>query len=70
MFTRSLIETPDMDAQHRLLTEVAGLVDEGLVRTTLGAHFGTITAVNLRRAHEALESGRSVGKVVLEGFND
>ena len=68
MFTRSLFETPDMEAQHRLLTEVAALVDEGLVRTTLGAHFGTITAENLRRAHGALESGRSVGKVVLEGW--
>ena len=68
MFTRSLFETPDMEAQHRLLSEVAALVDEGLVRTTLGAHFGAISAENLRRAHAALESGRSVGKVVLEGW--
>lgn len=68
MFTRSMFETPDMAEQHRILTEVAGLVDEGLVRTTLGAHFGAITAENLRRAHLALESGRSIGKVVLEGW--
>ena len=25
-------------------------------------------AANLRRAHELLESGKSIGKVVLEGF--
>jgi len=68
MFTRSMFETPDMIAQHRLLTEVAALVDEGLLRTTLGAHFGPITAENLRRAHAALEAGRSIGKVVLEGW--
>lgn len=68
MFTRSMFETPDMDAQHRLLSEVAGLVDEGLVRTTLGAHFGTISAENLKRAHALIESGRAVGKVVLEGW--
>lgn len=68
MFTRSMFETPDMAAQHRLLTEVAKLVDAGTVKTTLGANFGAINAANLKRAHAALESGRSIGKVVLEGF--
>ncbi len=73
MFTRSLYATPDMEAQHRLLDEVAGLVDAGLVdaglvRTTLAETFGTIDAANLRRAHALLESGRARGKVVLEGF--
>lgn len=68
MFTRALFETPDMAAQHRLLTEVGGLVDEGLLRTTLGANFGAISAENLKRAHAALESGASIGKVVLEGW--
>jgi hypothetical protein len=29
---------------------------------------GTINAANLRRAHELLESGKTIGKVVLEGF--
>ncbi len=68
MFTRSLFETPDMVEQHRLLTEVARLVDAGTLRTTLGEHFGAINAANLRRAHAALESGRARGKIVLEGF--
>ncbi|MEP9355230.1 zinc-binding alcohol dehydrogenase family protein [Xanthobacter sp. KR7-65] len=68
MFTRSMFETEDMAAQHLILSEVAGLVDEGLLRTTLGAHFGPITPENLKRAHLALESGRSIGKIVLEGW--
>lgn len=68
MFTRSLFGTPDMVAQHRLLTEVAALVDAGRLRSTLGEHFGAINAANLRRAHALLESGRARGKVVLEGF--
>jgi hypothetical protein len=34
----------------------------------VGEHFGTINAANLRRAHELLESGKSKGKIVLEGF--
>ncbi|MEW6257706.1 MAG: zinc-binding alcohol dehydrogenase family protein [Pseudomonadota bacterium] len=68
MFTRSLFGTPDMAAQHRLLNEVSGLVDEGLLRTTLGVSLGSITAENLKRAHAQLESGTSIGKVVLEGW--
>jgi zinc-binding alcohol dehydrogenase family protein len=68
MFTRSTFQTPDMIAQHDLLAEVAGLIDAGTLITTLGEHYGTINAENLRRAHAMLESGRSRGKIVLEGF--
>ncbi len=68
MFTRSLFKTPDMIAQHRLLEDVAALVDSSMLHTTVNQHFGAITAANLKRAHALLESGRSVGKIVLEGF--
>lgn len=68
MFARSMHRTPDMIQQHKLLTEVAGLVDAGLVKTTLGDVVGPITAANLRRAHALVESGRTVGKLVLAGF--
>ncbi|MCL1504823.1 zinc-binding alcohol dehydrogenase family protein, partial [Xanthomonas nasturtii] len=68
MFTRSLFETDDMIAQHHLLNRVADLVDSGVLRTTLGEHYGRITVDNLRRAHAALESHRTRGKLVLEGF--
>src|SRR3989338_5575498 len=52
MFTRSLFETADMIEQHHLLDRVAELVDAGTLRTTLGEHFGTINAANLRRAQD------------------
>ncbi|WP_454684646.1 zinc-binding alcohol dehydrogenase family protein [Ancylobacter moscoviensis] len=68
MFTRSMFQTPDMIRQHEILEEVSRLVDAGTLRTTLGAHFGTINAANLKRAHAAIESGRSIGKIVLEGW--
>ncbi|WP_372865801.1 zinc-binding alcohol dehydrogenase family protein [Pseudomonas sp.] len=68
MFTRSLFETADMIEQHRLLERVAELIDADVLKTTLGEHFGTINAANLRRAHALLESGQARGKVVLEGF--
>jgi zinc-binding alcohol dehydrogenase family protein len=68
MFTRSLFNTPDMIEQHHLLNRVAELIDRGVLKTTLGEHFGQINAANLRRAHALIESGTAKGKIVLEGF--
>ena len=68
MFTRSLYQTDDMQAQHTLLNEVADLLDQGVLRTTVRQHLGSITAANLGAAHGLLESGRTIGKIVLEGF--
>jgi len=68
MFVRSSFQTPDMVEQHRLLDEVAGMVDAGTIRTTVQENLGTINAANLRRAHAMIESGRTRGKIVLDGF--
>ncbi len=68
MFARSLYQTDDMIEQHRLLDAVADLIDASRLVGTLGEHYGTINADNLRRAHAAIESGRARGKIVLEGF--
>lgn len=68
MFTRSTFDTADVVEQGVLLNEVSRLVDQGAIRTTLAERFGAINAVNLRRAHARLESGRAKGKIALEGF--
>ena len=68
MYTRSMFETPDMIAQHQLLTRVAALIDEGVIKTTLGEKLGAINAENIRQAHRQLETGKTMGKLVLEGF--
>jgi NADPH:quinone reductase len=68
MYTRSLFQTPDMQAQHTILNEVSRLVDAGALRTTLSETLGTINAANLKTAHALLEAGRAKGKLVLEGF--
>jgi len=68
MFTRPVFETEDMTAQGALLNKVAELVDGGKLRTTLAEVYGTISANNLKRAHQAIESGTTRGKIVLEGF--
>src|SRR3954470_6426584 len=68
MFTCSSFQTPDMIAQHRPLNDGADLIDKGVLRTTLDQTFGTINAANLKRAQALLESGKSRGKIVLEGW--
>ena len=68
MFTRSSFKTPDMIAQHRLLNEVSAMVDDGLIVTTMAMELTPINAANLREAHGRIESGRTIGKVVLAGW--
>lgn len=68
MFTRARFQTADRDAQHRILCRAASLVDAGELRVPLGQQLGPITAANLRTAHALLESGRSIGKLVLAGW--
>jgi len=68
MFTRSRFQTPDMDEQHRILTQVAEWLDAGRLRTTLTEKLSPISAANLRAAHAQVESGKMVGKLVLENW--
>ena len=57
-----------MIEQHYLLNEVARLIDQGVIRTTVGRVLAPINAANLREAHALVEGGRSIGKVVLKGW--
>ncbi len=68
MFARARFRTPDMIEQHRILTRAASLIDAGELRTTLTQRLGPITAANLRQAHQHVESGRTIGKLALEGW--
>jgi zinc-binding alcohol dehydrogenase family protein len=68
MFTRPMFGTPDMIEQHQLLNEISTLVDSGRIRTTVTDVLRPISAANLRAAHARIEGGRTVGKIVLEGW--
>jgi len=68
MFTRAIFETAEPFAQQRILNEVSELVETGVLRTTVSDDYGAITAENLKRAHAMLESGKTIGKIVLQGF--
>ncbi|WP_084700797.1 zinc-binding alcohol dehydrogenase family protein [Streptacidiphilus anmyonensis] len=68
MFTRSMFRTPDQVTQHRILTEVARLVDAGVLASTATSDLGPVNAANLREAHRIMEAGTAVGKLTLTGF--
>jgi zinc-binding alcohol dehydrogenase family protein len=68
MFTRPRFQTPDMVEQHRLLNEVAALLDAGTLKGTAKETLSPINAANLRAAHAKLESGTMIGKLVLKGW--
>ncbi len=65
MFARSLHGTADLIEQHRILSAVAELVDEGRIRTTATTRLAPIDAERLREAHRIVKSGRAIGKVVV-----
>jgi NADPH:quinone reductase len=69
MFTRPRFQTPDMIEQHKLLNQVADWLDAGKLRGTLKETLSPINAANLRKAHERLESGTMIGKLVLKGWS-
>lgn len=68
MFTRSMFETDDMDAQHLLLSRIADLVDDRSLITTANHHGGDMSVETLVKAHILQESGKAIGKTVLNGF--
>ena len=70
MFTRPLSETADIERQGEILAETARVVDEGIIRPTITQILYGINAANLRRAHEMLERGDMIGKLVLESWDN
>jgi NADPH:quinone reductase len=68
MFTRPRFQTHDMIEQHNLLNHVADWLDAGKLRGTLKQTFTPINAANLRKAHAQLESGTTIGKLVLQSW--
>ncbi|MBW8873964.1 MAG: zinc-binding alcohol dehydrogenase family protein [Acidobacteria bacterium] len=68
MFTRPDFQTPDMQAQHEILNAAADLYENGTLRSTMRESLGPLNAETLRRAHARIESGRTIGKLVLAGI--
>jgi zinc-binding alcohol dehydrogenase family protein len=68
MFTRSVFQTEDMEAQHHLLTRLSQMIDKGQIRTTLAEVLGPINAATQTGAHNRNWQRRAPGKMVMVGF--
>ena len=68
MFTRARYKTADQNEQGRILDRVAALIDAGELRSTCTEKLSPISADTLREAHKRLESGKTIGKLVLSGW--
>ncbi|WP_411752803.1 zinc-binding alcohol dehydrogenase family protein [Serratia sp. (in: enterobacteria)] len=65
VFTRPLYQTEDMIAHHQILTEIAFLVDAGVLQSTLTKELHPLNVENLKIAHTLVEQGNMLGKVVI-----
>ncbi len=65
MFTRSTYQTDDMIEQHHILTRVAALLDEGVLTSTHTTTLQGLKASTFQQAHAQLESGTTIGKLVI-----
>lgn len=65
MYTRSTFQTDDMIEQHHILNKVADLLDNGTLKSTVTQIMNGLTAENFRKAHAQLESGTTIGKLVI-----
>lgn len=66
MYTRSMFETADMQEQHNILNKIADLLDNGTIKSTLNETFTGLKAENFKKAHELLESGKTIGKIAIK----
>ncbi|UTN02611.1 zinc-binding alcohol dehydrogenase family protein [Flavobacterium bizetiae] len=66
MYTRSMFETDDIQEQHTILNKIADLLDDGTLKTTLNETLIGLTADNFKKAHELLESGKTIGKIAIK----
>lgn len=66
MYTRSMYQTDDVARQCEILNHIAELLDAGILRHTLTTTLKGLTAENLKEAHQMQESGKTIGKTVIE----
>jgi len=65
MFTRSMFQTADMEQQGKILSEIAKLIDNGELTTTLSETLQGLTVENVTAAHQKLLAGNMRGKLVI-----
>ena len=65
VFTRQLYRADNVDEQHQILREVARLVDEGILRSTMTRQFSPLSPKVFTTAHILMAKGANIGKIVV-----
>ena len=65
MFTKPMFKTKNMVTHHNILTQIASMIDEGKIISTLQQTIGPITPGNIITAHQKLLTGKTIGKIAL-----
>lgn len=68
MFTRPMFQTEDIIEQHKLLSRVSTMLDQGELISTVTQNLGPLSVENIIKGHKLQESGRMIGKNVLSGL--
>lgn len=66
MFTRSMFKTADIEEQHNILKQMATLIDEGKIKTTLTQTIEGFNVESIKEAHKIVENGKSIGKLAID----
>lgn len=66
MYTRSMFQTEDMERQYEILNHISELLEAGTIQSTLTTTLQGFTVENLKKAHQMQESGKTIGKTVIE----
>ncbi|KMT59949.1 zinc-dependent alcohol dehydrogenase [Listeria fleischmannii 1991] len=70
MFTRSKYQTEDQMKQHDILEQATLYFETGQLKSTLNKVLTPFNAETLRLAHQTIEEGQMIGKLVVEGFDN
>jgi NADPH:quinone reductase len=65
MVFSKVLHVYDVESQGRTLEAVAALIAEGRIRPIATTRLTGLTPGAMRAAHDLLESGRTIGKVVI-----
>lgn len=64
MYTKVVSNAPNLKSQHQTLNKISKWLDNGTLKTTMTERIGEMNEINLRIAHEKIETNRTMGKIV------
>lgn len=70
MFAKSMWQTEDLISQHYILNQIADMIDNGELKTTVTKRLSPMNSINIKEAHRLLETGRTIGKIVISNSKE